>query len=401
MAAARAVLGPTHQEIMRRLSDERLVPLGFCSANTELLPAGKLNRMLAAQGRCHPAQYVAYAASEGVMRLRSQIAKRSLASGCPLSPEQVVITSGCVEAVTLALQAVCQAGDAVAVESPIYYVFLKSMQWMGLNVVEIPSSPPEGINLDVLGYAIKHHGVKACIVISNFNNPLGSLMPDGKKRDLVGLLAKHDIPLIEDDVYGDLGFGRTRPPVLKTYDEKGLVLLCSSFSKTLAPGYRVGWIAPGRFQDEVERLKSLINIATASPMQLAVAEFLANGGYDRHLRTTRKVLGQNMERMRQGVLRHFPRGTRVSQPRGGYFLWVELPEGADAYRIHERALEEGISVAPGMLFTTGDGFRNCLRLNSSFWSGKIERALQTVGRLAGGQPPAPARQRAVATGGKA
>lgn len=211
-------------------------------------------------------------------RLRVQIARRGLDAGCALSPEDLVVTAGCVEAVTLALQATCRPGDTVAIESPCYYTFLNSIQWLGLKVLEIPSTLREGLNLDVLDYAIRHNPVRACIVIANFNNPLGSVMPDEKKRELVLLLAKHEIPLIEDDVYGDLGFMPARPTVAKAHDDRGLVITCSSFSKTLAPGYRVGWIVPGRFQEQVERLKTLFNIATASPTQLAIAEFLASGG---------------------------------------------------------------------------------------------------------------------------
>jgi DNA-binding transcriptional MocR family regulator len=199
-------------------------------------PIDKLNRMLATEARRFRIQSVSYAGSRGCKRLRVQIARRSLSAGCTLSPEDIVITSGCVEAVTLALQVTCRPGDTVAMASPVYYTFLNSIQWMGLKVLEIPSTPGEGMNLEVLSYAIKHTPVHACIIMANFNNPLGSLMPDQKKRELVALLAHHEIPLIEDDVYGDLCHGPIRPTSAKAYDAKGLVLYCSSFSKTLAPG---------------------------------------------------------------------------------------------------------------------------------------------------------------------
>jgi DNA-binding transcriptional MocR family regulator len=208
-------------------------------------------------------------------------------------------------------------------------------------------------------------------------------MPDERKRELVALLARHEIPLIEDDVYGDLCFGPARPRAAKAFDEKGLVLLCSSFSKTLAPGYRVGWIVAGRFQAKVERLKALFNIATASPMQLAIAEFLANGGYDRYLRTIRRVFARQVAQVRDAVGRAFPEGTRVTRPEGGFVLWVEMPSKVDAFRLYEEALKEGISVAPGPLFTIGEEYRNCVRLNAGFWSDRVEQAVETLGRLAG------------------
>lgn len=378
----RVALGDVTLRVMADMSNPSLLPLGTGIPNSELLPIDKLNRMLAAESRRFRVQSVSYASSQGLKKLRAQIAKRSLNSGKALAPDEIVITSGCVEAMSLSLQAVCRPGDTVAVGSPVYYTFLKFMEWMGLNILEIPSSPGEGMNLDVLEHAIRRNPVKACIAIANFNNPLGYLMPDGNKRALIQLLAKHDIPLIEDDVYGDLVFGTTRPVSTKAYDEKGLVLYCSSFSKTLAPGYRVGWIAPGRFLEKIVQLKSLFNLAAASPTQLAVAEFLTNGGYDHHLRALRRAYARQTARMREAVGRCFPRGTRVSRPEGGYILWVEMPEGFDAFRLYETALKEGISVAPGTIFTLGDKYRNCFRLNAAFWSESMEQAVETLGSIA-------------------
>ncbi len=386
-AARELVASPVEEgraplEVMRSLTDPSLVPLGRGVPNGDLLPVEKLNRMLAAAARRFGREAVSYSGAKGIRRLRTQIAQRSLDRGCRLGPEDIVVTSGCVEAVTLALHATCRPGDTVAVASPCYYTFLNSIQWLGLKVLEIPSTPREGMSLEVLRYALRHNPVHACIVISNFDNPLGAVMPDGAKRELVEMLGKRDIPLIEDDVYGDLAFGRSRPVSTKAFDERGLVLACSSFSKTLAPGYRVGWVVPGRFQRKVERLKTLFNIATASPTQLAVAEFLTSGGYDRHLRAIRRVYAQQVAQAREAVGRYFPPGTQVTRPEGGFVLWVEMPEQVDAFRLYEQALKSGIGIAPGTLFTTGDRFRNCIRINAAFWSSEIDQALETVGTMA-------------------
>ena len=370
-------------QVMRNLYNVSLVPLGGGSPNPDLLPIDKLNRMLATESRRFRIQSISYTAAPGIKKLRTQIAKRSLNSGCNLAPEDIMITSGCIEAITLALQATCRPGDTVAIGSPVYYTFLHSIQWMGLKVLEIPSTPEDGLSLEVLRYAIKHNPVHACIIISNFNNPLGSLMTDEKKRELVALLAKHNIPLIEDDVYGDLAFGANRPSAAKAYDEKGLVLYCSSFSKTLAPGYRVGWIVPGKFRQRVEQLKSVFNVATASPTQLAIAEFITNGGYDQHLRKLRRTFARQIAYVRNAVGRYFPQGTRVTHPEGGFILWVEMPEGVDSLKLYEGALQNGISIAPGIIFSiTGDKYNNCIRLNAAFWSERVEQALETLGGLA-------------------
>ena len=369
--------------VMRNLYNASLIPLGGGSPNPDLLPIDKLNRMLATESRRYRIQSVSYTRVPGIKKLRAQIARRSLNYGCNLTPEDIVITSGCIEAITLALQAVCRPGDTVAIGSPVYYTFLHTLQWMGLKVLEIPSTPEDGINLDVLRYAISHNPVHACLIISNFSNPLGSVMTNEKKSGLVELLSKHNIPLIEDDVYGDMAFGSARPSAAKAYDENGLVLYCSSFSKTLAPGYRVGWIAPGKFQERVEQLKSVLNVATASPTQMAIAEFLTNGGYDQHLRKLRRTYAKQMACVQNAVNRYFPQGTRITHPQGGYILWVEMPEDVDSLKLYETALQNGISIAPGIIFSTnGDKYGSCIRLNASYWSERAEQALETLGDAA-------------------
>lgn len=383
LAATAVTLGREPLEVMRNLADPALLPLGRGAPNLALLPAERLARMLASEARRFRDESVSYAGRKGLKRLRTQIARRSLDAGCRLGPDDLVVTSGCVEAVTLALQATCKPGDTVAVGTPVYYTFLNSIQWLGLKVIEIPSSARDGMSLSVLDYALRHHPIHACLVISNFNNPLGSVMSDGHKEELVRLLARRDVPLVEDDVYGDLGFGPHRPLSAQAFDEKGLVLHCSSFSKTLAPGYRVGWIAPGRFRERVERQKALFNIASASPTQLAVAEFLTSGGYDRHLRALRRTYARQVAEARAAVGRWFPPGTRVTRPEGGFALWIELPPEVDAFAVYEEALGRGIGVTPGSLFTTGDGFRNCLRICVAVWSERIAQAVRTVGAIAG------------------
>ena len=382
LAATPVELGTGPLAVMRTLADPALVPLGRGVPNTELLPVDKLSRMLAVEARRFRLESVTYAGAKGLKRLRTQIAKRSLDAGCRLTPEDVVVTSGCVEAVTLALQATCRPGDTVAIGSPVYYTFLSSIQELGLKVLEIPSTPREGMSVEVLAYALRHHAIRACLVIANFNNPLGGVMPDERKAELVRLLRSHDVPLIEDDVYGDLGFGLHRPTATKAFDEAGLVLYCSSFSKTLAPGYRVGWIAPGRYLERVQRLKSVFSLSSASPTQLAVAEFLTSGGYDRHLRALRRTYAAQLGHVRAAIAQSFPEGTRVTRPEGGFVLWVELPPEVDGLELHHQALRRGIAVAPGSLFTTSDRYRSCVRVSGAFWSDRIRDALRTLGGIA-------------------
>ncbi len=377
-------LSSIYQVVMRDLLDPKLLQLGIAVPNPELLPIEKLNRMLAREMRRFPTQAVSYSLPPGNLRLRKQIAQRLLLSGCTLSPDQIVITSGCVEAVVLALRILCKPGDAVAIETPVYFNFLQMIQDLGLKALEIPASPRGGISLEALGYALAHNSgeVKACIVISNFNNPLGGRMSDEDKLRLVRMLEEHHVPLIEDDIYGDLSYSDERPSVAKSFDKTGNVLLCSSFSKTLAPGYRVGWVAAGCYQEQIERGKMLANVATASPPQLAIAEFLANGGYEHHLRSIRRVYARQAAQMGDAIGRAFPFGTRVSRPQGGFVLWVEMPEGVDSLVLYKKAKVQGITIAPGPIFSTDGRYRNCVRLNAACWNPAVEVAIETLGRLA-------------------
>jgi len=282
------------------------------------------------------------------------------------------------------LLATCQPGDTVAIESPVFFNLLQLLEVFRIRAVEIPSSPETGIIIEALEGAIEKYEIKACFVNPNFSTPTGSLVPDGKKRQLVELLTEHDIPMIEDDIYGDLHFSGERPLPAKSYDTRGLVLLCSSFSKTLAPGYRVGWVVPGRYRERVELAKAVGNYATATPQQMAIREFLLDGGYDRNLRRIQREYAKRMEAVARAVERFFPPGTRVAAPEGGISLWVELPERADSLKLYRDAHEQGISFVPGPLFSARGKYRNYLRLNTASWSDRIEEAIASLGHLAEG-----------------
>lgn len=382
IAPATVTISDLCHQVMRNMMNRDLLPLGRAIPDSQNLPTDKLNRIMASELRRFGEEGVQYHMPPGYERLRVQVARRAIMAGISAGPDDVLITSGCVEAVLLALRATCRAGDTIAVESPFYFNFLQMIAELGLKALEIPSTPREGISIEALRYAIEQSKISACLVISNFGNPLGSLMPDERKRELVELLAQHEIPLIEDDIYGDLIFGNERPSTAKSFDRSDLVIYCSSFSKTIAPGYRVGWAIAGRFQGEMERLKMMMNIATASPTQLALAEFLATGGYDHHLRTIRRIHARNISQMADAVVRYFPAGTCMTRPAGGFILWVEMPAWTDAIRLYHRALECGISIVPGPLFSLSNKYGNHIRLSAAQWDERIERGIRTLGELA-------------------
>jgi DNA-binding transcriptional MocR family regulator len=302
--------------------------------------------------------------------------------GCTFSPRDINITCGALEAINLALRAVARPGDAIAVESPTYFGILQSAGSLDMKVIEIPTHPQDGMNLDELDAAIRKHRVKACIAMSNCHNPLGYVLPDKYKKALAELTARRDVALIEDEVYGDLTFTGPRPRPVKAFDRKGNVLVCSSFSKILCPGYRLGWVMAGRYRVEVERLKMLTTVATPSLPQMVVAEFLETGGYDRHLKRLRTTLQSQVEGVRQAISKYFPEGTRISRPAGGYMLWVELPRRISALKLYHAALEQHISILPGAIFSVTGRYRNHIRINcGQSWSDAHDRALLTLGHL--------------------
>jgi len=377
----------TGQELVLRLvqtaNEPDCVQLGAAVPAPEFLPARAMQRALSVAARNGEDQLATYQFPPGSPELRRQIARRMLEAGCRVSPDDIVITSGCQEALILALRAVARKGDVVAIESPSFYGLLQAIESLGLRALEIPTDPATGISLEALELALDKWPVKACVLTANFSNPLGSIMPPDKKQKLVALLISHEIPLIEDDIYGDLGFAGERPQALRAYDETGGVIYCSSFSKTLSPGLRIGWILPGRWQEPIEYLKYVTSLAAPTLSQLAVADFLHHGSYDRHLRQVRSAYARQVVLMTRAVSKYFPEGTRVTQPRGGFVIWVELPKAVDALSLCQQALEHGISIAPGPIFSASGKYQHCIRLNCAQpWNDALDKALMTMGRMA-------------------
>ncbi len=370
--------------VLESAAARSLVPLGSAFPSPLFFPMARLGRALAESVQKLDPWSTVDDLTQGNAGLRRQIALRYLADGLPIHPDDIVITNGALEALNLCLAAVTRPGDAVLVESPTFYAALQSLERRQLEAIEVPTHPREGIELAALERAIERHRPKACWLMTNFQNPLGSLMSDEKKQALVELLTRYDVPLIEDDVYGELYFDAKRPLPAKAFDTEGIVMHCSSFSKCLAPGYRVGWAAPGRYTSAVARQKLTSTLTSPIPTQLGLASYLEKGGYDKHLRKLRHTLQTQQIVFAQAIGHYFPAGTRATRPTGGYFLWVEMPSGVSALEIHKRALAHGISVAPGPIFSAKRGFENCLRLNyGHVWDAGTEAAIAALGGLVG------------------
>lgn len=369
-------------EILESVKDPDVVPFGSSCASPYLYPFRQLGRHLAAAARHLDPRSTVTDLPPGNEELRRQIAQRYLHNGAVVPADEIVVTSGEMEALSLCLQVLASRGDLIAVESPTDYTALQAIERFGLRVVEIPTHPREGVNLAALADVLHRYPVKACLLTLNFQSPMGALMPDEHRRALIALLHRYEIPLIEDDTYGELYFGKHPPRATKLLDDNGLVLTLSSFSKTLAPGYRIGWIAGGRFTRKIQRLKFATSLTTSIPAQIGLADYLGHGTFEAHLRRLRGALEMQEARMVESVTRHFPADTRLTRPKGGLFAWAEMPAPIDTLALHRTALRHGISIAPGPIFSAKREYRNCLRLNFGHpWTDKLETAIALLGEM--------------------
>lgn len=371
-------------QLIQSLGNRDICQLGANIPDDQFLPASQVERAVTRAMKNTTHWNSSYEAPPGYLPLRQQIAKRMTENGCLTDPENIVITSGCQEAIFLTLKGITRPGDVVAIESPTYYGLLQVIESLGLKALEIPTDPSTGISIEALQLALEQWPVKACVVVANFSNPLGACMPDEQKRELVKLINQHqDVVLVEDDIYGDINFTGRRPGILKSLDEVGNVVYCSSFSKTLTSALRVGWIVNEHLSEQLQFQKFVTNCATNSIGQYAIADLLANGKYERHLKTLRLALAQNVNRILGAVGEYFPDNTRVATPTGGMSVWLELAKSVNTTDITNQAFDKGISIAPGVIFSSSPNkYSHCLRLNCAVgWSPRIEQALKTLGEL--------------------
>ncbi|WP_276504709.1 PLP-dependent aminotransferase family protein [Terrimonas pollutisoli] len=360
-------------------NDLMLFSIGVPS--NELLPLAKLNKEMIHATRELKGSGTEYEQLQGNEKLRRMIAARSLSCGLTLSENDMVTTAGGMNALSFCMMALAKPGDTIAMESPCYPGILQLALSLGLKVLELPTHPTTGIEIEALKKVIPK--INLCLLVPNFNTPLGSCMPDEQKKEVVTLLSKHGIPLIEDDIYGDLYFGTQRPKCCKAFDKEGTVLLCSSISKTLAPGYRVGWVAPGKYREQILKLKLVHAISCPTITQEAVANFLKSGRYENHLRKLRQTLRSNYQHYIDAIAEYFPEGTKTSRPQGGLALWVEFNGKVNTTELFDIAMKHKISIAPGRMFTLQNQFENCMRLSIGLpWSKEVQLKLKILGRLA-------------------
>jgi DNA-binding transcriptional MocR family regulator len=364
------------------IAAHNVINFAIAVPDRSLLPVAKINKSVLYALRNSKDACIQYELTQGNAELRKQVSKLSFNWGGKVKPDDVMITGGCLEAITTCLKSVTTHGDTVAIESPNYFGIFQAIENMGLKVIEISSSPVNGLDLDSLERTIKKHKIKACIVVPNFNNPLGGCMPDENKKRLVEMITQHEIPLIEDDIYGELYFGKNRPRTCKYYDTKGLVMYCSSLSKSLSPGYRIGWTIPGKFLAEVKQIKRIQNISSPTLTQAAIAHFLQNGRYEYHLKNLRKALHTQCLRYTQAIIKYFPEDSKISRPHGGFVLWVQLNKKVDGFKLRAEAMKHNISIVPGKIFSAGCDYSNCIRISfGKPWDDNADYGLMMLGKM--------------------
>lgn len=359
-----------------------LANFSILSPSPEMLPINQLNKCinkaLAAPGN----NAYDYPLIEGHDQLTWQITKNSMHWHNALKNDEVIVTNGALEAINLCLSALTVPGDTVIVESPTYAGLLQAIENHHLKVVEVPCSPETGIDLSLIEKSFRSQKITACILQPTLNNPLGCSMPDTHKKILIDLITQYQVPVIEDDTLGELLFDQEPHQPLKAFDKEGYVLYCNSFSKTLAPGFRIGWVSGGQYHHLLRRHKYGTNIASSAVMQDALSIYLATGKYRSHLNKLKIELQKNVFLYLNSIHKHFPASIQIAKVRGGLSLWVRLADHIDAMELQRVALEDKIGICPGKIFSNNNYYNNYIRINfGPVWSKRIDQHLKVLGSL--------------------
>ncbi len=381
-------LGATSLQVVAAAADHNRIPLGSAHPAIQFPACRDFYKQVArdayrSANSNKPNSH--YIQPPGLPELRRQLARRFDTS---ISADDIIITNGAQEGVSLALLAVAQAGDIIVVETPCFYGNLQCIEALGMKVLEIPTCASEGIDLELLETNLQQWPIKAMLLNPSHNNPLGFCMPLQRRKKLLKLANKHTLPIIEDDTFGELYF-EDRPATLKSLDSEDQVIYCSSLSKTLHSDIRLGWVATGRYFDKINYLKYVTTMASPGLLQQSTARFLDDNRYERHLRTVRRTYRQRYELLQEAIYQYWPTEISLSNPQGGYLSWISLQPHIDCDRIFQQAHQHKINITPGSLFASDERFKHCLRLNFAAFQAepRYSQAIQTLGELIRQQMP--------------
>jgi DNA-binding transcriptional MocR family regulator len=382
LKASKVCVSGTVDSLFDEADRPGVLRLGCGIPDPDYFPSEELSLHMARTVRSHPSKVNRYSLAPGDFNLRLQISKKLMDSGCTLDPDDILITSGTISGIILCLRTITKPGDLVAVESPGFFGFFKALEHLSLRAVEVPTNPQTGLCLNSFEKLLRSKSkIQALILCPNVSNPTGATMPDENKQKLIEMADKSLVPIIEDDTYGEICFNSKRNKSLKAFDFDN-VLQVGGFDKTLAPGYRIGWAIGGRYHQDVIKHHRMAYISTALPNQKTIASFLAEGSMNRHLRRLRKTYSENISLFQREIANCFPEHTQISNPTGGHFLWIEMPKGFDSVELSRMTIKHGISICPGVIFSSQQHYRNYFRLTCALpWSKQVEKAIHKIAEL--------------------
>ena len=369
--------------VMRLAHDPAYISFGAACPGADLFAEDRVRRAVSRTAQRHRATLTQYTIGSGDESLRRAIARHALRMGCQLDQRDLVVTNSCLESITLCLRCVTQPGDVVALESPTLFSFLEILENLHLRALEIPTHPRSGLSLDALQLACDTQPVKAVLAVPTLSNPFGACMPPADRERLAQMAAERGLPLIEDVIYNDLAEHDEQRRAVRSFDATGHVMICGSFTKTIAPGLRLGWVDAGRWSTKLASLKQATSGSQSVMIERALADLLTQPGIESNYRQMRATIAARVDEARGLIAQHFPQGTRVTDPPGGFILWVELPRGIDSLALFRGCLEDNIVIAPGTMFSATHHFRHCIRLGlGGIWDEAHRDALRRVGSLA-------------------
>ena len=370
-------------QVLKAVNHPDYLHLGTAMIAPEFLPTRQFKKIIAEIPQKDIGAILSYNLTQGDPHLRRQLSLRSLGILPEIEAEDFIITNGCTEAISLSLQAITKPGDTIGIESPTFYGFLPVLEVLKLKAIEIPTDPVSGVDVNALEQILRTQKIDVCLLTPNFNDPLGALLSEKNKKKLVELLNAHHIPIIEDNINAELFFGKQRPIPLKAFDQNNEVIFCSSFSKTLAPGLRVGWMLPGKkYFEKILNLKAGISVSTSSLDQYMLTRFMEQGTYERYLRSLRTLLKKQIVQFVDAINTHFPKESKVTLPEGGLLLWIQLPQTVDSMMVYQQALEKQISILPGSIFSVSSQFNHYIRIGCGFpFNQQTEKGLAILGSI--------------------
>ena len=367
------------REILKFTSKKGVISFAGGLPAQELFPVEQLKIVTETVLSKYGAASLQYSLSRGITPLRELLADRATKSGTPTKPEELLITSGSQQGIELLARAFIDPGDFIITENPTYVGAIQAFNYYRSRYVSIEMDE-EGMLVDLVADKIKQYNPKLIYTVSNFQNPTGITMSARRRIQLAEVAGIYDIPVIDDNPYGEIRFEGEHLSSLKSLGKDGVITL-KTFSKTIAPGFRIGWMhGPKTIIDQFEKVKQCADLHTSTFNQYILFEFISQGFMEPHIEKIKVDYLKKRNAMIAAFKEHFPEGVKWTEPQGGLFLWVTLPENLSATEMFEKAIELEVAYVPGSAFYPHGGGDNTMRLNFSFSS--IDEINEGVKRLA-------------------